>query len=154
MGIIKRIVITIATLIALVFLITACGQKGPVCMKPYIIFNVGCCLDQNDNRVCDNDEIEKISLPSEPSKVPLEEPGNNVVIKESEKTSKIEEHLDITQAKACKSDLSYTAIKQAKLDVKDFKFTDDGFTFKVYPLTEDGQIVPAEISVKDRKSVV
>ncbi|MBI2105884.1 hypothetical protein HYT56_03545 [Candidatus Woesearchaeota archaeon] len=43
-------------------------DKLVVCESPYIRFGTGCCLDQNNNKVCDNDEQQN----PEPAKI--EEP--------------------------------------------------------------------------------
>ena len=49
-----RCVISILVLLlALIF--TGCVQQV-VCNKPYILVGNGCCLDKNDNRICDADE--------------------------------------------------------------------------------------------------
>ncbi len=55
-------------LIAIPFLIAACGDTtGNVikesCDEPYIFVGGECCLDQNDNDICDKDEVVKV-LPS------------------------------------------------------------------------------------------
>ncbi len=39
-------------------------NSGPVCKKPYILVGNDCCLDQNDNGVCDSDEITTTTLPT------------------------------------------------------------------------------------------
>ena len=43
-------------IILVLFLI--CGIEGctPVCNAPYMVVGMGCCLDQNNNSICDNDE--------------------------------------------------------------------------------------------------
>tara|TARA_Y100000031_G_C8222225_1_gene386531 strand:+ start:241 stop:1896 length:1656 start_codon:yes stop_codon:yes gene_type:complete len=55
----------ILSLVILIFLISAClsaetptGQviKEPVCNKPYILVGNDCCLDKDDNSICDTDE--------------------------------------------------------------------------------------------------
>ena len=39
------------------FLISGCSYDvAVVCNKPYINYETGCCLDQNENSICDNDE--------------------------------------------------------------------------------------------------
>jgi|SRR3989344_1978812 len=47
----------------LVFLISGCKietqQDTPICNKPYILVGNGCCLDQDDNSICDKDEVIK-----------------------------------------------------------------------------------------------
>lgn len=62
----------IALLIALALMITGCGTtttdslqaSNPlVCENPYIIFNNDCCLDSNNNGLCDKDEIPKDKAP-------------------------------------------------------------------------------------------
>ncbi len=35
-----------------------------ICNKPYILVGTTCCLDQNDNSICDKDEIPSTQLPS------------------------------------------------------------------------------------------
>lgn len=50
-----------ALIIAFLFmamLITACSTQQPVCNKPYILVGNDCCLDKDDNSVCDRDEEE------------------------------------------------------------------------------------------------
>lgn len=44
--------------IIILFSITACSTNSilPVCNKPYILVETSCCLDQNDNLICDKDE--------------------------------------------------------------------------------------------------
>ena len=32
-----------------------------VCNQPYIRYSTGCCLDKNNNAICDNDEAEKVT---------------------------------------------------------------------------------------------
>lgn len=48
------------------------SDKAVVCNDPYIRLGTGCCLDQNANNICDNDEIE--ALPEEPPVTPPEVP--------------------------------------------------------------------------------
>jgi len=50
------------------FLISGCNQQNlnqfqqePICKSPYIEYKIGeCCLDQNYNSICDNDEPQQI----------------------------------------------------------------------------------------------
>ena len=42
-------------IIAIIF-ISGCTQTGAVCNKPYILVGNSCCLDKNDNGICDSDE--------------------------------------------------------------------------------------------------
>lgn len=37
------------------------SQKAVVCNSPYIRFGITCCLDQNNNSICDNDESKVIN---------------------------------------------------------------------------------------------
>ena len=44
-------------ILALIVLISGCGEQAqPTCNPPYILVGTGCCLDQNDNNICDSDE--------------------------------------------------------------------------------------------------
>jgi len=38
------------------------SDKAVICNKPYIRVGMECCLDQNDNSICDSDEIETTQL--------------------------------------------------------------------------------------------
>lgn len=42
------------------------AEKAIVCEKPYMRFGTGCCLDQNDNSICDTDEKVAPAAPEEP----------------------------------------------------------------------------------------
>jgi hypothetical protein len=56
----NRLIIFLGIILVLAFI---CGVEGctPTCNKPYILVGTGCCLDQNDNNVCDSDEETKIN---------------------------------------------------------------------------------------------
>jgi len=60
----------IILLLILIIFINGCSQKI-VCNKPYILVGTECCLDNNDNTVCDKDEVlEKTEeKPSEQKKL-------------------------------------------------------------------------------------
>ena len=40
-------------------------KEGVVCNPPYILVGNECCLDQNNNRVCDNDETKETASDAE-----------------------------------------------------------------------------------------
>ena len=42
--------------LALICGIAGCPQASPTCNKPYIAVGTTCCLDQNNNSICDSDE--------------------------------------------------------------------------------------------------
>lgn len=48
----------IAIFLILYLFIVGCLQQqaAPVCNKPYILVGTSCCLDKNDNKICDRDE--------------------------------------------------------------------------------------------------
>jgi hypothetical protein len=48
----------IFTILISTIVFTSCQtyNESIVCNDPYIGFETGCCLDQNDNNICDNDE--------------------------------------------------------------------------------------------------
>jgi hypothetical protein len=52
----KRILVL--GLVIILFLAGCAAQKAPevVCNKPYIKYGASCCMDQNDNSICDDDE--------------------------------------------------------------------------------------------------
>jgi len=41
------------------------SEKAVVCNKPYIRVGMECCLDENDNNICDEDETKKTEMPQE-----------------------------------------------------------------------------------------
>lgn len=51
----------LSIIILLLFLLTACSQAPmqPICNKPYILVGTSCCLDLNNNKICDSDELAK-----------------------------------------------------------------------------------------------
>jgi len=53
---ITYLVLAIAVLSVLIIGASGCVQNPPTCNKPYILVGTECCLDQNDNSICDKDE--------------------------------------------------------------------------------------------------
>lgn len=81
----KTTIITTALLLIAVLILSGCksGATGGavVCSKPYLLVGNDCCLDKNDNQVCDKDEVteelkpEPVDVVEEPTKeLPAEEP--------------------------------------------------------------------------------
>ena len=58
-----------AVFMVLALVIAGCGTAqtpekiAPVCNKPYILVGTSCCLDSNDNRICDTDEAKAEGKP-------------------------------------------------------------------------------------------
>lgn len=77
-------------LVIFIFLISACATQPatqptqPVCNKPYILVGNDCCLDKDDNGICDKDESEK----------EIEEKPNVEIKKEEVKEVSDEEKLE------------------------------------------------------------
>jgi len=46
-------------MLVLVLIIAGCSSQKVVCNKPYILVGSECCLDQDDNGICDKDEIKE-----------------------------------------------------------------------------------------------
>ena len=40
--------------------ISGCNLSKPTCNEPYILVGNDCCLDQNNNKICDNDETSEV----------------------------------------------------------------------------------------------
>lgn len=55
-------------LLAIIISISGCIQE-PVCEKPYIMVDYECCLDQNDNKICDSDETGNIKATESEDKI-------------------------------------------------------------------------------------
>jgi hypothetical protein len=81
----KKILLLIS--IILLVLIGCSTQPTVVCNKPYILVGTECCLDQNDNSVCDKDE--KVQQ-QQPSSIPTPTPDNSCVSQFTDT-----EHMDI-----------------------------------------------------------
>ena len=64
----------ISLLIIFAFLISACSPQTqqPVCNKPYILVGNDCCLDKDDNSICDKDEIKEEPKAEEPKQITQE----------------------------------------------------------------------------------
>lgn len=58
-------------LVALIFIIS-CTQEKVICNKPYIKIGTDCCLDKDDNKICDKDESQQIQT-TESKTPPAEE---------------------------------------------------------------------------------
>ena len=73
--------ITYVFLVIVLFFIIGCITTGTVCNKPYYEYKTGeCCLDENDNKICDKDEVERehnVTSESEKEKVIEEKPTCN-----------------------------------------------------------------------------
>lgn len=63
----KKILLII---LVLALFLLGCGEESqitggaitaPVCNSPYILVGTSCCLDQNNNKICDKDETEETS---------------------------------------------------------------------------------------------
>ncbi|MBU0757527.1 MAG: hypothetical protein KKF44_05655 [Nanoarchaeota archaeon] len=56
----KRIILCTIFLVFGLILLSACTETNneAVCNKPYILVGQGCCLDNNDNQICDSDEMD------------------------------------------------------------------------------------------------
>jgi len=79
--------IIIALLVLAVLILSGCksGVTGGavVCNKPYILVGDDCCLDKDDNSICDKDEVEETVEPVEPPKEEVvEEPVVEEVVEE------------------------------------------------------------------------
>lgn len=55
----------VLTGILCLFLLVGCTEKQTTCKSPYTQNGTNCCLDQNNNKVCDSDEMEKAPLKAE-----------------------------------------------------------------------------------------
>lgn len=71
--------IIFALLVLTVLILSGCKEGitggAVICNKPYMMVGTDCCLDENDNQICDKDETEpqaeQVDLPKEQ---PIEEP--------------------------------------------------------------------------------
>ncbi len=54
-------IILIGVLIIGALFISGCGETATICDKPNIQIGTECCLDENDNYLCDDDDLENIA---------------------------------------------------------------------------------------------
>ena len=107
-------------LLILIIAISGCsgGVTGDavVCDSPYIRHAMGCCLDVNANKICDNDEITAADVEPEEEEDDEEEEDNNTVVI-PEPTAEIEgfEDWDIVLRDGIGEDGVKMAIELAKL---------------------------------------
>jgi len=83
----------IILLLVLLVLTTSCVEEEISCNKPYILKGTECCLDQNDNQVCDSEEViheEEIIEPTEEVEEELEENISIILNDSSEHIETIE----------------------------------------------------------------
>lgn len=97
---IKKIILSL--LILSILILTGCRDNITggvvVCNKPYLLVGSDCCLDKNDNSICDKDEIEDPIEQVEPPKEEIkEEPivEEKPVIKEEPIVEEIEEETPV-----------------------------------------------------------
>lgn len=90
------------------------SEKAVVCNKPYIRVGIECCLDQNDNSICDDDEkaIEK----EEEKQEVVEETENIIVIPDTSSESKIDLESDCPQFKEVKRSFLYKEVERVWYD--------------------------------------
>ncbi|MFH1064057.1 MAG: hypothetical protein V1729_03185 [Candidatus Woesearchaeota archaeon] len=73
----KKSVVLISVLLSVIsLLLIGCSQNTPeaVCNPPYMTYKTGCCMDQNSNSVCDDEE----DILFEPNYIPSEIPYDDV----------------------------------------------------------------------------
>ncbi|MBI1935504.1 hypothetical protein HYS31_03610 [Candidatus Woesearchaeota archaeon] len=90
--------------IILALVLNACQQKT-TCNKPYILVGNSCCLDSNNNNICDTDEVKKTKTEEISCSSPYIKVGNNCC-------------LDKNDNKVCDSDEKQL---EAKPEVKEEK---------------------------------
>jgi S1-C subfamily serine protease len=73
----------IACLSLILFIVISGCRPMPVCNRPYILVGTGCCLDKDDNLICDSDEAPAApaapAVPTPPVDVPAVQPNLTVV---------------------------------------------------------------------------
>jgi len=65
--------VLIALSVLIIVIISGCNTsqqtQQPVCNRPYILVGTSCCLDQNNNAVCDTDESNRIETATTAKKI-------------------------------------------------------------------------------------
>ena len=73
--------IILVGILVLVLFVSACTVQKVVkleCNKPYIKVGTECCLDQNDNSICDKDEVKEDSKVEAAVEPPKQEKDNKI----------------------------------------------------------------------------
>ena len=92
-------------LIILALVLSACQQQKTTCNKPYILVGNSCCLDSNNNNICDTDEVKETKTWGVSCSSPYIKVGNNCC-------------LDKNDNKICDNDEEQV---EAKAEVKEEK---------------------------------
>jgi len=75
-----------------ILILTGCAQNQPLCKTPYFEFQEGqCCLDENNNSMCDNDEASRVQkqeevtppAPKTEVAIPKEEPKQDYTLEQA-----------------------------------------------------------------------
>jgi hypothetical protein len=90
-------------LILIMFVLSSCGGNSIQCDKPYIRVGTACCLDRNDNSICDKDEAA-VAEPQAES----QQPKAVQTVSETKPAAKAEVKAPVEQ----KSCLSVSIIKE------------------------------------------
>lgn len=109
----------------------------PTCNKPYILVGTSCCLDKNDNSICDSDEVKeepKIEVKKE---------------KEPESKPQIEEKPKEYSIQQLKDDIDDVYDKVHIWEVEIDKLDPD-VVYYVYTDVFDDEVIIAEIKNKDK----
>ncbi|MFH1332047.1 MAG: hypothetical protein ABIH63_02060 [archaeon] len=78
---------TVFALFLTAVLIIGCGgatTNAVVCNEPYILVGSSCCLDANDNNICDKDEVEEPETPPEEPEEPEPEVQTEFMLSKGE----------------------------------------------------------------------
>lgn len=68
----RKLMVVLSVITVMLFLVScAPAQKPIVCDAPYILVGTECCLDENNNAICDSDET--IAAPEVPAPAPVVE---------------------------------------------------------------------------------
>jgi len=146
-----------ALLIISIFLINSCTSQNQqvVCNKPYILVGNSCCLDKNDNGICDNDETQKKetinNVPQINESKKIEEKKEVIQTKEEQKYSIDELQADVS--KAIQKDILLEKVKESdKFDLyltrsKTATLIADYFGLTVFKVLEKYDV--AVIDLKD-----
>ena len=102
----------IGLLILGIVVLSGCqSEKAIVCNKPYILVGTECCLDQNENNICDDDEDDKniVAENKEPSNI------NSIEVCEAKEIEKFCKNKNL-YLKKLNSDCTYSEELYQKCD--------------------------------------
>jgi len=147
-----RTILLFAGLILAIALVLGCtgSEQKVVCNAPYILVGTDCCLDNNDNSICDKDE-QQIPVATQPT------PEENITEVETKQCNTTEFKYEVEEQNCDRWDINFPAFLSYKVYNWEFEEGDFqvwiGFIAGGQPIGEWHKVkIPARSSITLTKS--